>query len=624
MPGYMRMTRLPTGLACALALTMTAVTVASVQQPAAPQFGGGYAELDARRQALVNDWVARLVKTTGQQVDPGPFYDDLMTTSSKTTFDAVTHALLRIQLTDAAGAALGDALGLVGQVEAVKGEVIGAAGDHQFRMYVRLVPGAGETLARSQQFKRGADNSVFHKGYPTNFREQGGVPSVQVSIALDGRRADIDVDYRASSFPSALFNGHLTSSNSDVRAGNNYDRHISRWTGFQKWWGGFFGVHQTRTDGADSSSRQSAIPTKPRIGKKDIDAMVYDFLRAWLVEGDIVNSMAYVSKRSFACLARNSDSSADFDYGLAPVQLMIDMKATRDVLGPRTSLATVIAGATLANPALRVVRQPHQAEFVVYSVPEDVAAAFDCESQLSLGDPKVVKRKYGTYFGSTFMLAGRPDVRVALLWAKEQDYWKIVSWKVGTDNDRAPAVEPVATAVPARIAADPTLVQAARGFLESWLVKKNYDVAFAYLSPKAYACYDLERDPASAASTSPEDAGRRLRSGLEVAGRLVTARSLEAMLSAPEPLHPAVKVMDHPLARVFGLTSLPNALADAAECGARASGRPVPDAMPLEYGAGFGMNIRFNTRSGDTPVMRMLWRQENGAWRITSYAVELP
>ena len=619
----MRMTRLLTGLACALALTMTAVIAANGQQPTAPQFGGGYAQLDARRQALVNDWVARLVKTTGQKVEPGPFYDDLMTTSSKTTFDAVTHALLRIQLTDAAGTALGDALGLVEQVDAVKGEVIGAAGDHQFRMYVRLVPGAGETLARSQQFKRGADNAVFHKGYPTNFREQGGVPSVQLSIALDGRRADIDVDYRASSFPTALFNGHLTSSNSDVRAGNNYDRHISRWTGFEKWWGGFFGVHQTQTQ-ADPSSRRSAMPTTPRIGKKDIDAMVYDFLRAWLVEGDILNSMAYVSERSYACLARSSDNPADFDYGLAPVQLMIDMKATRDVLGPRTSLATVIAAATVAMPALRVVRQPHQAQFVIYSVPDDVAAAFDCEGELSLGDPKVVKRNYGKYFGSTFMLAGRPDVRVALLWAKEEGYWKIVSWKVGADDASAPAVTPVATAAPARIAADPTLVQAARGFLENWLAKKNYDAAFVYLSPKAYACYDLERDPASPASTSPEDAGRRLRSGLEVAGKLATARSLDAMLSAPEPLHPAVKVMDHAWSRVFSLASLPNALADAAECAARAAGTAVPDQMPLKYGAGFSMNIRFNTRGGDAPVMRMLWRKENGAWRITSYTVELP
>src|SRR5262245_14438765 len=173
-------------------------------------------------------------------------------------------------LTDRSGASLGDALALVERVETVRGEVAGARGDRQFRMYVRLTPGAIDTLSRSQQFKRGSDNSVYHKGYPTNYREQGGAPSVQVSIALDGRRAAIDVDYRASTFPVALFNGHLTASNSDVRAGNNYDRHLNRWSGFQNWWRGFFGVHQERAPELTESARPLAIPETPRIGKKNI------------------------------------------------------------------------------------------------------------------------------------------------------------------------------------------------------------------------------------------------------------------------------------------------------------------------------------------------------------------
>jgi hypothetical protein len=46
--------------------------------------------------------------------------------------------------------------------------------------------------------------------------------------------------------------------------------------------------------------------------------------------------------------------------------------------------------------------------------------------------------------------------------------------------------------------------------------------------------------------------------------------------------------------------------------------------MPLEYGKGFGMTVRFKTRSGDAPILRLLWRNENGAWRITSYGVEVP
>ena len=68
-------------------------------------------------------------------------------------------------------------------------------------MYVRLTPNAREMLERSREFKRGIDNAVYHKGYPINYREQQGTPSIQVSIALDGRQADVDVDYRVVELP---------------------------------------------------------------------------------------------------------------------------------------------------------------------------------------------------------------------------------------------------------------------------------------------------------------------------------------------------------------------------------------------------------------------------------------
>jgi hypothetical protein len=42
---------------------------------------------------------------------------------------------------------------------------------------------------------------VYHKGYPINFRGRGDPPSIQFSLAFDSRRADIDVDYRSSTFP---------------------------------------------------------------------------------------------------------------------------------------------------------------------------------------------------------------------------------------------------------------------------------------------------------------------------------------------------------------------------------------------------------------------------------------
>ena len=41
-----------------------------------------------------------------------------------------------------------------------------------------------------------------------------------------------------------------------------------------------------------------------------------------------------------------------------------------------------------------------------------------------------------------------------------------------------------------------------------------------------------------------------------------------------------------------------------------------------ECGKAFGLSFRFQTGSGDAPVLRMLWVKEDGAWRITAYDVD--
>ena len=82
--------------------------------------------------------------------------------------------------------------------------------------------------------------------------------------------------------------------------------------------------------------------------------------------------------------------------------------------------------------------------------------------------------------------------------------------------------------------------------------------------------------------------------------------------------------MDHADSRTFALTSLPNAIADASGCAARARGAPAPAAIPLEYGGAFGMNVRFRTQGGEAPVLRVMWVKENDAWRIAAYDIAAP
>ncbi len=257
---------------------------------------------------------------------------------------------------------------------------------------------------------------------------------------------------------------------------------------------------------------------------------------------------------------------------------------------------------------------------MVSAVPDDVAAAFDCESRMAPGGSKKPARVYGKYFGSTFYVDGHQDQPVALLWGKENGYWKIVSWMAGIDADRAPVITDEVKIT--HVKAEPGLVTAAHDFLQAWLIRKDYDAAFRFLSPSAYGCYDVLRSPTDPAAASPEDAARRIRAGLERAGQMVgPAKNLDGILRPADPIHPAVRLMDHGYQRTFTLTSLPNAIGDAAECDARARNATTPIPLPLDYGQAYGLNMRFGP--GEAAVLRALWRNEGGAWRIRSYDVEL-
>lgn len=453
------------------------------------------------------------------------------------------------------------------------------------------------------------------------------MPSIQISIATDKRRADIDVDYRSARFPVGLFNGHLTAANSDVRSGNNYDRHTNKWAGFQNWWRNVFGVRVDSAPAAEDDGR-GIFPSVPRAGDKNIEVMVEDFLKAWLVDGDIPAAMSYIAERSYACVAEDSDDPFSMDRGIAPFVLAGRLDAARQALGPQASLER-LTGVRLSNSALRVVKQPRHAQFVIYAVPDDVAAEFDCESRLTPGDKKRTSRRYGNYFGATFYInAPRGmDHSIALLWGQNDGYWRIVSWRSDPAGDEIAAPETAPPVKTAKMKADPALVTAARDFLESWLIRKDYDAAFRYFSPTSYACYNLFRDSDALGSNAVVDPGQGIRTSLERAGRMIgTPKTLVEVLEGPEPVHPTIRTIDHSSARAFTLGALPDAFAATLGCSAsdRRERYRVEDAPPLVYGHAFGMAIRVRTRSGEAPVIRMLWTKDADAWRIAAYDVVTP
>ena len=158
---------------------------------------------------------------------------------------------------------------------------------------------------------------------------------------------------------------------------------------------------------------------------------------------------------------------------------MVNLKAAHDTLSKHDSLEGLTIGVPLPIPGLRAVTQPHQGQFVLYDVPDKMAAGFDCASRLTPGAPTKASRAYGQHYAASFRVAGAgKDTSVALLWAKEDGYWKIVSWYVAPKPDETPVPPAPPEPKVVRIKADLALVQAAKSFVDTWLIRKDYDAAF--------------------------------------------------------------------------------------------------------------------------------------------------
>lgn len=155
--------------------------------------------------------------------------------SERTTVADVTHALRYVTLSDSEGNDLGTALQLLKELFDIHGQKKSEPSEQQFQVFVRLVPGALEKLKRAIEFEEKGRNHIFHKRFPISFRQsrrkgvRGKEAGLHISVSEDGSAAVIHVDY---DFGPA----HLKPANSDIRAHDNYRKHIQRWPGLTKWW----------------------------------------------------------------------------------------------------------------------------------------------------------------------------------------------------------------------------------------------------------------------------------------------------------------------------------------------------------------------------------------------------
>jgi hypothetical protein len=537
---------------------------------------------------------------------------------------------LKAKLTDAKGKSLGRAVDLVNAIDEVMGEQSGVGGDRQFRLYVYLKPNAVDVLAKSQEFFRDRDNTSYHKGFPISYRLKNGPPSIQFSISRDNKMADVDVDYRSSGFPKGLVNGHLSASNSDVRAGNNLDKHGDRWAGLNGWWREGFGIlgggGKSPKEGATESLGQ--IPLNPAVkGDQGIDKSAHDFLKSWVVDKQPNLSAAYFSRRSYPCLeAIQQKNRKQMAPGMVRLGAAMAMNKFNTTTGTVSSVGDVFEPAGERLPELKEAKNGYASEFRLVSVPPHVGADMEC---VAVPDDESGKRPQEKYYGTAFRerQGGSGNKVVSLLWAQEGGYWKIIAIRIEDSSDSGILPQKAAVTVPVEeepkpIAGDPVAIKDITDFYETWIVKRDSTEASKFASHRSFAC--LEAPPAAEKSLAP---AARVRSALDrVLGRIPEGTNLSDLMSSVQPVNDLLRPLEQENSKAFAIMAVPDQKAASFLCQSRHLPEKMPELTPADakYGAYYLSASRMNFGEEQSSALLLLWTKEKAGWRVIAWAVEVP
>jgi hypothetical protein len=256
---------------------------------------------------------------------------------------------------------------------------------------------------------------------------------MQFSLSADGRRADVDVDYRSSRPPTALFNGHLTAANSDVRVGRNPRLHNVRWNGFVAWWQDLFG----RLDDVNEPSRDllyanhppvpTPLPPDRPLGAAPvrIESAVQEFLTDWLIRREYDQALEVLSPHAYACMDVDGNAGSEaLSTDEARARLRELMEYSSSQLGPRQSLTDTIVALQPSNPS-RTLGHPFSHEFLLTPVDDQETRQFACGQNVT---PSAQPEYHEVLF--TFRREGSGTL--GLLWDREGQRWRLLSYRLVT------------------------------------------------------------------------------------------------------------------------------------------------------------------------------------------------
>ena len=397
-----------------------------------------YEQFSPEQKRLFASYTARSHQSKRSQMSAAARFSSL-TKSERSTFASITNALANTELTDANGKSLGEAIGLVQAIELIAGERAGKGSDEQFRLYVKVRRDAVSVLERSVEFERGRNNTKFHKGYPQNFRQVGSTPTLQFSFSEDGGRADIDVDYRSSGFPASLFNGHLTASNSDVRAPGNYLTHVLRWPGLIDFWridldSVFQNFEKTQLKPLDAEFLKGL--SSPGVSDVEkISLSMEEFLQLWIVKRDVDRAVNFVGGKFLTCPAEGSADDPKFEMRLRVLFYNL-LKAANRGLGKRERLAGLIQAVERREKWLETISESRSQYYSLMRVAAGKQLQFACHERSRVAEAP--SKGEPSYYVTTFGIFEREKLAgtMSLIWTFDAGQWRIQGFDASPADDK--------------------------------------------------------------------------------------------------------------------------------------------------------------------------------------------
>ena len=348
----------------------------------------------------------------------------------------------------------------------------------------------------------------------------------------------------------------------------------------------------------------------------------------------------YFGESAFRC--REVEGGPAVDAGMANFSLMMGLKQANQRIGKVTQLSNAIEGVQLTGPRGKIIPQPNESEFVLYDVREDLAEQMKCLNRIdpsNMNAKAATSKAFGKYVGSVFKfkLTGQATETVAVLWAKENGYWKIISYDLEPEYEKyrvpdttSAAAAAAAAAVPALsyVAGDKDLTTNADDFFNKWFVQGKSAEAFQHLSASAYSCVNLYREDNTAAAATAAEQGKLIQAGMQkVASNAGPVKKLEEAILAPTVSNPDVKLVKHSRSKAFVMASVPDHMAAAAGCQERKPGEDLYFKEPgtgKVYGNYYATGFRLAKTVGDPSVLWTVWKKDAGEWKIVSYFLMTP